>query len=90
MHELVILAFVTGLAVGRGDGGVDDEAVVVRAGLSLEHLMAVQACDAFYRVLAHLVFVNNGILIVAMTFGAFAAGFDEVRIGLLDFNGRPF
>ena len=86
--ELFIDRRVTGAAVGRGDAVVDDESIVVGAGLAGEHLMTVEARHALLRVLAHLVFVDDGILVVAVALGALAAGLDEIRIGLVNDDAR--
>ena len=87
-RELVIDRRVTRAAIGGSDAGVDDEAIVVRAGLAVDHLMAVEAGDAFLSVLAHLVFVDDGILVVAVTLGALAAGLHVIRRRLLRDDGR--
>ena len=80
----------TNPAVGWRDAGVDDKTVVVCAGLPRLNLMTVEARHAFLCVLAHLVFMDNGILEVAMTFRAFAARRHEIRVRLLHHDARPF
>jgi len=49
-------------------------------------LVAVETVDAFRGVLAHFVFVDDGILLAGMTFGALAGGFDKIGVGLVHFN----
>jgi hypothetical protein len=39
-------------------------------------------------VLAHFIFVDDGILLAGMAFGALARGLNEVRVGLIRFNAR--
>src|SRR5262249_33576873 len=68
--------------------GDDGESVVLLALLSLRRLVAVEAVDALLRMLAHLVFVHDGILRARVTVGALAGGADELRAGLLRLDGR--
>jgi hypothetical protein len=70
------------------DMGGDDEPVVVLAIwlLSFLRLMTIEAANALAGVLAHLVFMNDGVLLARMPFGALAGGFDEVRVGLVGLN----
>ena len=87
--KLIIHGLMTNPAVGGGDAGVDDKTIVVRAGLPRLHLMAVQTGDALLSMFAHFVFMDDGILVVAMAFRAFAAGPDKVRIRLLNDDAGP-
>ena len=71
-NKLLISALVTTAAVARGHLFGDDEAVMILALLVVCRLVAVQATDAFLSVPTHLVFVNDGILLLSMALGAFA------------------
>ena len=74
VEELLIDGFVTGPAIGRRQLRANDKTVVIRSRLPLRHLMAIQAGDALCGVFAHLEFVDDGILEITVTLGAFAAG----------------
>ncbi len=56
--------------------------------LALPGLVTVKTGDAFRGVLAHLEFVDDRVLLVLVTLGAFAGGFDELRVWLIDFDAR--
>jgi len=51
-------------------------------------LLTIEAADALTSVLAHFIFVDDGILLAGMAFGALARGLSEVRVGLIRFNSR--
>src|SRR5215471_5461311 len=87
--KLLINLFVTGAAIARSDARRYDEPVVLFFLLTLLRLMAVQARNSLLRVLAQLVFMDNGILLVGVAFRAFACRFNEVRSRLIDLNAGP-
>src|SRR5215813_7398272 len=73
-HELLVDLFVAGAAVGGRNVRRDDKAVVILtiSFLSFLGLMAIEAVDALRGVLAHFIFVDDGILLAGVAFGAFA------------------
>ena len=86
VQKLFVDGGVARFAVRGAHAGVDDEAIVVRAGLAGGDLMAIKAGDAFFGVFAQLVFVDDGILKIAVALGALAAGTDKGRAGLFDLD----
>ncbi len=77
VQKFLIDLFVASAAVAGGDVACgDDEAVVVFGFLSSRGLMAVEAVYAALGVLAHFVFVNDGVLGARMAVGALAGGAD--------------
>src|SRR5262245_1360633 len=81
-EELLVFGFVTAPAVGGGDGLADLEAVMGFLFLLLGGLVAFQAGDAFRGMDAHLVFVDNGVMLLRVALGALARGLDEGCAGL--------
>jgi len=51
-------------------------------------LLTIKPANALAGVLTHLVFMNDRILLARTAFGAFAGGFDEVRVALVGLNTR--
>ena len=88
-RELVINRLVARATIGGRNAVVDDKTVVVRSRLPRRNLVAVEAGDALLGVLAHLEFMDDGILVVAMAFRAFAAGAHKGGVRLLNNEGRP-
>ena len=88
-HELLIDLFVTRAAVGGRHSRGDDETVMVLAMLSRRRLVALQAINLALGVNAQLVFVDDGILLIGMAFGALARSPDEGRRGLVRHQMRP-
>ncbi len=75
VQKFLIDLFVASAAIAGGDvAGGDDEAVMVFGLLSGRGLMAVEAIHAAFGVLAHFVFVNDGVLGARVAVGALAAG----------------
>ena len=87
-QELFIDCFMAGAAIRRCDPRIDDKTIVIRAALAHGHLMAIQAGDAFLRVLAQLKLVDDGILQVPMALGALAARTNEGCARLIHFRPR--
>jgi hypothetical protein len=56
--------------------------------LSFLRLMTIETAEALAGVFTHLVFMDDGTLLAPTAFGAFARGFDEVRVGLVGLNTR--
>src|SRR6185437_6510189 len=88
-QELLVDGFVTGAAICRAYLGVDDKSVVIGAGLARRHLMAIEAGDTLFGMFTQLVLVNDGILKIAMAFGALAARAHQRRIWLFDLHPGP-
>jgi len=88
-REFLVDLFVAGAAIARSHLSGDYEAVVILFLLTLRGLVAVEAGNAFPGVLAHLKFMNDGILLMRMAFRAFAGGHDELRVGLVHLNAGP-
>src|SRR6266581_3438606 len=90
-YEFLINLVVAGLAVSRREMSGNHKTVVIELvfSLALLRLVAIEAVHTNGGVLAHFVFVNDGILLSRMAFCAFPAGLDEGYIGLIDFRPRP-
>lgn len=75
VQKFLIDLFVASTTISSGDVACGhDEPVVVFTFLALCGLMTVEAVDAAFGVLAHFIFVNDGILGARMAVGALTAG----------------
>lgn len=87
MEKFLIDLFVTATAISSGDvAGGDDETVVVSALLSGRGLMTTEAVNAALGVLAHFVFVDDGVLGAGVTVGAFAGSAYQFGTRLFGFG----
>ena len=87
VEKFLIDLFVASTAIaGRDVARGDDETIVVFGFLSLGGLVAVEAVDAALGVLAHFVFVNDGVLGARVAVGALASGADELGARLFGFR----
>src|SRR6185369_1762521 len=85
-QKLLINVFMAAAAVAGRKAANDGESVVFFTLLSFPRLMAIEAIDAFLRVLAHFVFMNNRILRARMALGAFSRSAYEVCSWLFSFD----
>ena len=83
-QELLVDLRVAGLAVGGRHPPGDFKAVMVLLLLTRGGLVTVQAVDVLRGVGAHLVLVNDRVLLRRVAFGALARCADRRRGGLLD------
>ena len=88
-QELLVDRLVTAAAVAGGQLRRDDEAVMLLLLLAGGRLMAVEAVDALLGVQAHLVLVDDRILLPLVALGAFAGRAHERRGRLIGFDARP-
>jgi hypothetical protein len=73
-------------AVGRRHARRDDESVMVLALLPVGRLVALEAVDAFARVHAQFVFVDDGVLRVGVTLRTLTRSPDERGRRLLGYH----
>ena len=89
MQKLLIDALVAAAAVAGRQLRDNREPVMFLALLSSRGLVAVETADAALRVPAHLVLVDDGILLVAVALGALAGRPNGSRRRLVDLDARP-
>jgi hypothetical protein len=87
-QKLLIDRLVTAPAVAGCQLRRDDEPVMVLLRLTRSGLVAIEAVDALLGVAAQFVFVNDRILLLTMTLGAFAGSAHEVGGRLFDLDAR--
>lgn len=88
-QELLVDRFVACPAIRRAHCGINDEAIVVGAGLTCRNLMAVEAGNALFGMFTQLVLVNDGILKIPMALGTLAARTHESLGWLLNLDFGP-
>src|SRR6476661_3208176 len=76
-QEFLIHRLVTAAAVAGGQLARDDEPVMLLSLLAGGGLMAIEAVDAALRVTAHLVFVDDRVLLLRVALGALPGCADE-------------
>src|SRR5579859_4569874 len=87
--KLLVDLLVARAAVSSSHLRADDEAVVFFLLLALRGLMAIQARHSLGGVLAHLIFMHDGILLPQMAFGAFPGSANERSAWLVHLAARP-
>ena len=88
-QEFLVDAFVAGATVARRHVRRDHEAVVVLALLLVRGLMAIETVHALFGVSAHLVLVDDGVLLPDVALGAFAGSPHQALCRLLSLNRWP-
>lgn len=88
-EELLINALVTCAAISGSQARYDNKPVVLQALLVLSRPVAIETVDVLLGMLAHLVFMHNGVLLPRMAFGALARSPHTGSIGLIPFGLGP-
>jgi hypothetical protein len=88
-EKFLVDLHVAGLAIASGHLRSDDEAVVLFFILRCRRLVAIQAGYAFSGMLTHFIFVDHGVLLARVAFGAFSGSTNEIGGWLIEFHARP-
>lgn len=85
-QEFLVLVFMAGPAIPRGEVITDDKPMMVDSFLSWRRLVTIQAIHTLCRVSRHFIFVNDRILKPRMTLCALARSAHKIRGGLRGLN----